>query len=144
MHRATPAGVRPELAERRARLLEELLEGGSALRELFELVVPVGVGVHHAGLAMQEREHMEAAFRCGTIRVLCCTRTLAAGVNLPARRVIFRSLKGWPEQLGGTSKWDALLRVNDYRQMAGRAGRAGLADYGESLTRTLRPNPNPS
>ena len=76
---------------------------------------------------------MEAAFRCGTIRVLCCTRTLAAGVNLPARRVIFRSLKGWPEQLGGTSKWDALLRVNDYRQMAGRAGRAGLADYGESI-----------
>ena len=107
--------------------------------------------------------------------MLCCTRTLAAGVNLPARRVIFRSLKGWPEQvrarvtltlfltltltlalapaaalaltlaltltltltlteqLGGTSKWDALLRVNDYRQMAGRAGRAGLADYGESI-----------
>ena len=58
------------MAERRARLLEELLEGGSALRELFELIVPVGVGVHHAGLAMQEREHMEAAFRCGTIRAL--------------------------------------------------------------------------
>ena len=70
MHCATPAGVRPELAERRARLLEELLEGVSALRELFELVVPFGVGVHHAGLAMQEREHMEAAFRCGTIRAL--------------------------------------------------------------------------
>ena len=31
MHRATPAGVRPELAERRARLLEELLEGLEAV-----------------------------------------------------------------------------------------------------------------
>ena len=145
IHGVAPAGmvghsrkrVRPELTERRARLLEDLMEaGGSGLCDLFELVVPVGVGLHHAGLAMQERELMEAAFRGGTIRVLCCTRTLAAGVNLPARRVIFRSLVGWPNSgagASGTNKWDAPLRVNDYRQMAGRAGRAGLSDYGESI-----------
>ena len=144
IHGVAPAGVghsrervRPELTERRARLLEDLMEvGGSGLCDLFELVVPVGVGLHHAGLAMQERELMEAAFRDGTIRVLCCTRTLAAGVNLPAGRVIFRSLVGWPNGgagATGTNKWDAPLRVNDYRQMAGRAGRAGLSDYGESI-----------
>ena len=54
--------------------------------------------------------------------MLCATTTLAAGVNLPARRVIL------PEP---TDHDKQLLRAVDYRQMAGRAGRAGLCDLGE-------------
>jgi superfamily II DNA/RNA helicase len=65
---------------------------------------------------------VENGFSAGTLHTLFCTSTLAAGINLPARRVIIRH---------GSQK--LAVKRAAYLQMIGRAGRAGKCDVGESF-----------
>eukprot|EP00392_Amoebophrya_sp_AT5.2_P005750 g5760.t1 len=91
-----------------------------------EFSVPRGVAYHHAGLCKDDRLLIERLYRAGRIKVLCATSTLAAGVNLPARRVIFR----------GTGIGREQLSIAQYKQMSGRAGRKGESEVGESIILT--------
>ncbi|MDD1675559.1 MAG: DEAD/DEAH box helicase, partial [Methanomicrobiales archaeon] len=49
-----------------------------------------GAAFHHAGLKREARSLVEGGFRKGLIRCISSTPTLAAGLNLPARRVLIR------------------------------------------------------
>jgi helicase len=87
-----------------------------------------GVAFHHAGLLSEQRRLVEQGFRDNKIKVIASTPTLAAGLNLPARRVLIKSYKRYEYGRGMTP-----ISVIEYRQMAGRAGRPGLDPYGESF-----------
>jgi len=86
-----------------------------------------GVAFHHAGLRPEHRSVVEGAFRDREIDVICATPTLAAGVNVPARRVVVRD--HWRYTDDGRQP----LPVLEVHQMFGRAGRPGLDPYGEAV-----------
>ncbi len=87
-----------------------------------------GVAFHHAGLNYEQRKIVENAFREGIIKVVVATPTLAAGVNLPARRVIIHSYWRYDPRIGRYE-----IPVLEYKQMAGRAGRPKYDEYGEAI-----------
>jgi replicative superfamily II helicase len=74
-------------------LLRRAWHNNSVLR--FECVVDMcvlsGVAFHHGGLVAEEKQVVERGFRSGVVRVLVATTGLAAGVNMPAHRVIIRN-----------------------------------------------------
>lgn len=91
--------------------------------------VAKGVGFHHAGLGAKSRQIVEKAFRNGIVKILFATPTLAAGVNLPARRVIITSIFRYDYQYGG----NVPMSVLQYKQICGRAGRPAYDKYGEAI-----------
>jgi len=84
-----------------------------------------GVAFHHAGLSKNDKDHVEAWFRSGSIDLLFSTSTLAWGVNLPARCVVIRDTK-----LHDPLEGEVDMSPLDVLQMLGRAGRPGYDDVG--------------
>jgi helicase len=89
--------------------------------------VSKGAAFHHAGLDSRHRKIVEEAFKNRQIKILSATPTLAAGVNLPARRVVISSLFRYNAEEGGQTP----ISVLEFKQMAGRAGRPKYDSTGE-------------
>ncbi len=117
-----------EALEELAKRVEGVLQEPTKVCRRLASAVRGGAAFHHAGLAPEQRALIERGFREGLIRVLCATPTLAAGVNLPARRVILRQHRRYEAGMGYVE-----LPVMEVKQMMGRAGRPGYDTIGEAV-----------
>ncbi len=112
-------GRRILLDSQQAELAEELKQydfsqgAGPKLKQLLLR----GLGVHHAGVLPKYRRIVEDLFNRKLLSVCVCTETLSAGINLPARSVVLRSL------VKGPAGKRRLLDPSSAHQMFGRAGR---------------------
>jgi len=109
--------------------LNKLRESPSSIeRDKLGKLIKHGVAYHHAGLSSVARRVVEDCFRDRVIKVVFATPTLAAGVNLPARRVLVSIKRYEPRTHSMTN-----IAVFEYKQMAGRAGRPRYDPYGEAI-----------
>lgn len=83
-----------------------------------------GIGIHHGGLLPILKEVIEILFQEGLLKVLFATETFSIGLNMPAKTVVFTSVRKWD----GTTFRN--LSSGEFIQMSGRAGRRGLDDRG--------------
>ncbi|MGA8911425.1 MAG: DEAD/DEAH box helicase [Nitrososphaeraceae archaeon] len=114
-----------------AEVSSQILKNGddTELTRTLSQVVAKGMGFHHAGLGQTSREIVEESFKSGIIKILTATPTLAAGVNLPARRVILASILRYDPDYGRNIP----ISVLEYKQLCGRAGRPKYDTFGESI-----------
>jgi helicase len=123
---------RKELEEVSEEILNALGSPTSQCKRLAKNVKN-GAAFHHAGLVSQQRKAVEEAFKKGLIKNVSATPTLAAGVNLPAYRVIIRDLKRY------TGDGMDFIPVLEYEQMTGRAGRPKYDDEGQAISIAKQP-----
>lgn len=104
---------------------------GASRMDLWKNILNHGVAFHHSALSNHEKGLVEDVYRENHALLLVATSTLAAGVNLPAHRVVFSR-----PYLGHST----FLSPLDFQQMSGRAGRTGQAAYGEAFIICEQPN----
>ncbi len=102
-------------------------EEETSISRALKLMIPAGAAFHHAGIPAEYRAFIETLFRDGQLKIICSTPTLAAGVNLPAHTVIVNSVYRY------NGSHMEPIKVMEYKQMAGRAGRPKYDEYGECI-----------
>jgi ATP-dependent RNA helicase HelY len=85
----------------------------------WDMVIRGGVASHHAGHIPAWKLVIERLMSAGLLNAIFATATVAAGVDFPARTVVFtgveaRTGSGWRQ-----------LTASEFQQMTGRAGRRG-------------------
>jgi len=108
--------------------IEDVLEVPTEQCKRLSKCIKNGVSFHHSGLVGRQRRLIEENFRNGLIKVLVATTTLAAGVDLPAFRVLIKDAKRYHPLYGSI-----YIPILEYYQMIGRAGRPRFDNYGESI-----------
>ncbi|KAM9607634.1 LOW QUALITY PROTEIN: putative ATP-dependent RNA helicase DDX60 [Trichechus inunguis] len=71
-----------------------------------------GIGYHHGPMEYKEKQVVEMLFRMAHVKVVTATSSLAVGINMPCKSVVF-------------TEDSVYLDALNFQQMSGRAGRRG-------------------
>ena len=108
-------------------LVQKYLEEEMGCPTLFSQLLSKKIAVHHAGLSDETKLLIEHLIREKQIQYVCATTTVAEGVNFPVSSVYFDSY------YRGESRKENLLSSNDFWNIAGRAGRTMVDDFGKII-----------
>ncbi len=119
----------PDRQARRSRRIDALIAGVSHLQQHRQLgqLVHQAVGAHHGGQLPAWKLILEALMSDGLLDAIFATSTVAAGVNFPARTVVFLN----SDRFNGQAF--VPLNATQFHQMTGRAGRRGMDNIGFAL-----------
>jgi len=104
--------------------------GKNTLSHEHRALLGKGIGFHHAGLHVHLKALTEELYEAKLLKVLYCTGTFALGINMPARAACFDAM------LRFDGRKLIPLPAREFMQMAGRAGRRGMDDFGLVVIRT--------
>lgn len=99
------------------------LQSERTARDLYPLIQR-GIAFHHAGMLPTLKEVVERLFTSRLLKIIFTTETFALGINMPSRSVVFDDLRKF------YGRYMRILKVRDFYQMAGRAGRRGIDNEG--------------
>lgn len=97
--------------------------------ETLKLSLPFGIGCHHAGLSMNDRDICFRLFETKKIQILIATSTIAWGVNTPAHLVIIKGTEFFDAKIEKYREYNLV----DVLQMMGRSGRVNHDTEGKAI-----------
>ena len=109
-----------ELTQARSELLNNISKTIGMIDKYTSSCIMKGIGVHHAGMLLEERKLIEESARKKILSIIVATTTLSAGINIPSvSRIFILNIYRW------TPNGNILIPVSQFTQMIGRAGRNG-------------------
>jgi hypothetical protein len=105
------------------RLIRKFIDDETGRETTLTRVLKKGICTHHAGLSDETKLLLEYLIRKKYISHVCSTTTVAEGVNFPISSIFFDDYR----------KGDNKLTPNDFWNIAGRAGRTLVDNYGKII-----------
>lgn len=106
------------------KLVKKFIEDEVGRQTTLSKVIEKGIVTHHSGMSDEIKLLVEHLIREKQIKFVCATTTIAEGVNFPVSTVFFDDYRK-----GRDNKLD----TNDFWNIAGRAGRTLVDNYGKII-----------
>ncbi|NCQ56482.1 MAG: DEAD/DEAH box helicase [Flavobacteriales bacterium] len=106
------------------KLVKKFIEDEVGRQTTLSRVIEKGIVTHHSGMSDETKLLVEHLIREKQIKFVCATTTIAEGVNFPVSTVFFDDYR---------KGRDRKLDSNDFWNIAGRAGRTLVDNYGKII-----------